>query len=174
MKQHLSYVLKLLGNRMFFNLVTVCLIPVFIAIIDNMGFFGHFLFAFVICSVYLAVVFDMIWKLGRHDRQPYATEKIYPLKGLVIGLLSEVPYLIMFCILLLSNGSVHLRAVYRCLCIAPFMSLVPEDAVTPGYALVLFIVPMLCLIAYPVGLKKPSPDSTNSLAHKIMFKKENR
>lgn len=172
MKQHFTFAGKLFLNRLFFNILAVIVIPVFISMIDMLGMTGRVLFALVICSLYLGVQMDMVWKLGKHDRQPYATEKPYKLKGFCVSLLAEVPFFIMYLLLILSGGAVPLRAIYRCLCIAPYMSLVPEDVVTIGYFLVLFIAPLVSLFPYIVGYRKPRDGEKKGLREKIMFKQK--
>ena len=170
MKAHARFACKLFFNRMFFSIVTVCVIPIFIPIIDNLGFVGPLLFAFTICSLYLGIEADMVWKLGKHDRQSYSTEKPYLAKGAVVSLLSELPFFLMYIWLILSGGSRGLRAVYRCFCIAPYMSLVPEDAVNIGYLLVLFISPALAFPMYIAGSRKPKNVQKKRLRDKILYK----
>ncbi len=166
MKQHMRYALKLFGERMFFNFLTLVMIPVFIPIIDTFRF-GPVVFSLMVCSLYLGIAFDMIWKLGRHDRQPYATEKHYPLKGVVVGLLSEIPFFIFFILLLINPG---MLPFYRVVCIGSYMGFVPETHVTIGYGLVLMIIPILSGIAYKAGYRKPKEEK-EKLSHKIMYKK---
>ncbi len=169
MKQHIRYAAKLFGERMFFNLVSLIMIPVFIPIIGSLSF-GPALFSIMVCSLYIGIGFDMVWKLGRHDRQSYATEKHYPLKGLVVSLISEIPFLLVFLFLAINPGSMQLRAFYRVVCIGTYMGFVPQTHFTIGYGLVLLIMPLFSLVAYRVGYRKPKEES-EKLSHKIMYKK---
>lgn len=193
MQQHRRYALKLFGERMFFNLISLIMIPIFAPII---GFFsdsstfskdgvlleagsffgaGSVIYSLMICSLYVGIAFDMIWKMGRHDRQSYATEKHYPLKGLVVALLSEVPFLIFYLLLLLFP---QLVSAYRVLCIGPYMGFLPvptagglDGWALAGYGLVLLIMPLFSMLAYMAGYKKPK-EARQKLSHKIMYKKK--
>ncbi len=166
MKQHTRYALKLFGERMFFNFLALVMVPVFIPIIDFFSF-GPTVFSLMVCSLYLGIAFDMIWKMGRHDRQSYATEKHYPLKGVVVGLLSEIPSFIFFILLLFNPG---MLPFYRVVCIGSYMGFVPATHINAGYGLVLLIIPLLSGIAYIVGYRPPK-DEKKKLSHKIMYKK---
>lgn len=167
MNQHLRYTLKLFGERMFFNFLSLIMIPVFIPIIGSFSF-GPAIFSLMVCSLYLGIAFDMIWKMGRHDRQSYATEKHYPLKGLVVAALSELPFLILFLFLLFHPG---MLPFYRVFCIGTYMGFVPQTHVNAGYGLVLLIMPALSAIAYLAGYKKPK-EETEKVSQKIMYKKQ--
>ncbi len=169
MNQHLRYALKLFGERMFFNLVSLIMIPVFIPIIGSFAF-GPALFSIMVCSLYLGIAFDMIWKLGRHDRQSYATEKHYRLKGMVVAAISEIPFLLFYILLLFFPS---MLPFYRVVCIGTYMGFVPQTHVTAGYGLVLLIMPALSAIAYLAGYKKPNEEK-EKLSHKIMYKKNER
>lgn len=168
MKQHAIFIGKLFGERMLFNLITLIMIPVFIPIIASFSM-GPMLFSLMVCSLYLGISADTIWKLGKHDRQSYATEKHYKLKGLVIGLCSELPFFLLYINLLCRPGSSPARALYR-LSIGPFMGFVPEDRVTIGYGLVLLIMPLWAFLFYLVGYYRRPKDNKDTLSHKILYK----
>ena len=168
MRQHLKFALKLFGERVFFDFVTLIMIPVFIPIIYSWAV-GPALFSLTVSSVYLGVACDMIWKMGKHDKKSYATEKYYKLKGAVVGLLSEIPFIFMYLLLLLNQDAMRLRALYR-LAVGPFMGFIPEDRLSAGYGLVLLIVPVLSCIFYLVGYRGEK-EETEKLSHKIMYKK---
>ena len=180
MKQHLLYAAKLFGERMLFNLVTLLMIPIYLPIIGTYSgeetFFGvgSVFFSLLVCSVYLGITADMIWKLGKHDKKSYATEKHYPLKGLVIGFLSELPSLLVFLFAVLFPEAVRVRALYRVVCIGAYMGFVPADRVTVGYGLVLLIIPVLSAIFYLVGYKQKYEEGKTSLFKKVMYKKQGR
>ena len=170
MKHHVSFAGKLFLNRMFFNILTVCVIPIFIPIIDSLGMFGRIVFSAMVSSLYLGVECDMVWKLGKRDRQSYSTDFSYPLKGAVVALIAEIPFFLMYIPLVLSGGAPLWRALYRCLCIGPFMTLVPQDYINIGYLLVLFISPAFSLPLYIVGTKKPKDTEKRTLRDKILYK----
>ncbi len=180
MKQHLLYTAKLFGNRMLFNFVTILMTPIYLPIIgtysneESFFGFGSVFFSLLICSVYLGIAADMMWKLGKHDKQSFATEKYYPAKGLVLGLLSEIPFLLVFLFVALFPSSIRLRSLYRILCIGSYMGFVPANRVTVGYGLVLLIIPVLSGIFYLVGYKKKYKESGDRLSHKIMYKKQGK
>ncbi len=165
MKQHLRYAAKLFGERVFFNFLALIMIPVFIPFIANLSF-GAALFSVMVCCFYLAIAADMVWKVGQHDRKSYATEKHYALKGLVIGLLGEIPFFVFYIFLLLFP---RLLPFYRVLCIGPYMGFVPETHVTPGYGLVLLILPVTAAIAYAFGYRGMK-DEKETLRWKILYK----
>lgn len=169
MRQHLISALKLFGDRMFFNVLTLFMIPVFIPIIHSLSY-GPALFSFTICALYLGIIADVVWKIGKHDRQPYATEKIYRSKGFVIGAISEIPSLLLLVVLLFHTDSAGFRGLYR-LMIGPFMGFVSADAVTPAYGLVLVIIPIISGLSYLWGLRRPT-EKKRSLSQKIMYKKK--
>jgi len=180
MKQHMRHMWKLLGERIFFNIITVIMLPVFLPIIDTFSDANTFtgtgpvIFSLMVCSLYLGIAFDMIWKMGRHDRQSYATEKHYRLKGLVVGLLSEIPFLIFYLLFLLFPG---MFPFYRIICIGVYMGFLPAtlptrsrlDPELSGYGLVLLILPVFTALGYIVGYKKPK-DETKKLSFKLMYK----
>lgn len=196
MKQHMLYALKLFGERLFFNLLTLLMMPVFAPIIGSFSdastfsadgtlletgtFFGvgSVIYSLMVCSLYLGIAFDMVWKMGKHDRQSYATEKHYRLKGLVVGLMAEVPFFLFYLLFLVNHGTV---AFYRVFCIGTYMgflpSALPDGAgralVLAGYGLVLLIMPVLSMIAYMAGYKKPT-EETEKVSHKIMYKKKDK
>lgn len=169
MNQQLRYALKLFGERMFFNLLSLIMIPVFIPIIGSFSI-GPAIFSIMVCSLYIGIAFDMIWKLGRHDRQSYATEKHYRLKGMVVAALSELPFLLCYILLLFNPG---ILPFYRVVCIGTYMGFVPQTHVNAGYGLVLLIMPVFSAIAYLAGYKKPNEEK-EKLSHKIMYKKKER
>lgn len=178
MKQHLVNAGKLIGERLLFNLVSLLMLPVFLPIIDwrsneitKVGI-GSVLFSLMICSVYLGITADRVWKIGKHDKKTYATEKYYPLKGFVIGLLSEVPFFLHFLFAAFFPGVVRLRTTYRVISIGAYMGFVPADHVSPGYALVLLIIPMLSGLFYLVGYHQKYKENEKRLSHKIMYKKK--
>lgn len=178
MKQHLTHAGKLILERLLFNLVSLIMLPVFMPIIDwradevtKVGI-GSIMFSLMVCSVYLGITADRVWKIGKHDRKTYATEKYYPLKGLVIGLLSEVPFFIHFLFAAIFPSVVRLRTTYRIFSIATYMGLVPANHVTAGYALVLLIVPLLSGLFYYIGYNQKYKESEERLSHKIMYKKK--
>lgn len=178
MKQHLLHAGKLIGDRLLFNLVSILMLPVFMPIIDwqademtKVGI-GSILFSLMICSVYLGITADAVWKIGKHDRKTYATEKYYPLKGFVIGLLSEVPFFIHFLFAAIFPASFRLRTTFRALSVAVYMGFVPANQVTVGYALVLLIVPLLSGLFYYIGYNQKYKESEERLSHKIMYKKK--
>ena len=168
MAQHIIFAAKLFGERVLFNIITLIMIPVFIPIIGSFAM-GPILFSLMVCSLYLGIAADTIWKLGKHDRQSYATEKHYKLKGLVVGLCSELPFFLLYINLLFRPGSSPARALYR-LSIGPFMGFVPEDRVTIGYGLVLLIIPLWALLFYLVGYYRRPNDKKDTLSHKILYK----
>ncbi len=170
MKQHLWYAGKIFLDRLLFNFVTLVLLPFFIAMIDSFSL-GPILFSAAICMVYLGIVYDTLWKVGKHDRQSYATEKPYPLKGLVIGLIGELPFWIAFLILLANPASKGVFAFYRVLCIGTYMGFVPETHFTAGYGLVLLIAPAFCALGYLLGHRKPKEEK-ESLMHRLMYKEK--
>lgn len=167
MKQHLLYAAKLFGERVFFNFISLIMIPVFIPFIANLSF-GSALFSVMVCCFYLAISADMIWKVGQHDRKSYATEKHYALKGLVIGTISEVPFFIFYIFLLFFP---RLLPFYRILCIGPYMGFVPETHVNAGYGLVLLILPVCAAFFYALGYRGPK-DENKTLRWKILYRKE--
>ena len=144
------------------------MIPVFIPMIHSWEI-GPVLFSLTVCAVYLGIAADLVWKIGKHDRKSYATEKHYKLKGAVIGLMSEVPFLLMYLNLLLHQDSARTRALYR-LAVGPFMGFIPEDRVNLGYGLVLLIIPVLAGIFYLVGYRGEKEEA-EKLSNKIMYKK---
>ena len=111
MKQHLLCAGKIFLDRLLFNFVSLLLLPFCIAMIDSMRG-GPVLFSATICMLYLGIVYDTLWKMGKHDRQSYATEKHYALKGLAVGLISEIPFLVV----LLFLGSPRFQ---RTFCLLP-------------------------------------------------------
>jgi len=169
LKQHIKYALKLFGERIFFDVLTLIMIPIFIPMIHSWEV-GPALFSMTVCFLYLGITCDLVWKLGKHDKKSYATEKHYKLKGAAVGLLSEVPFLLMYLLLLLHQDSARLRALYR-LAVGPFMGFIPEDSVTAGYGLVLLIVPVLSCIFYLVGYRGIK-EKTEVLSQKIVYKKK--
>lgn len=170
MKQHLLCAGKIFLDRLLFNFVSLLLLPFCIAMIDSMRG-GPVLFSATICMLYLGIVYDTLWKMGKHDRQSYATEKHYALKGLVVGLISEIPFLIALLFVLANPASKGMFAFYRVLCVGSYMGFVPETHFTAGYALVLLIAPLVCALGYTIGYKKPK-DEKGSLMHKLMYKEK--
>ncbi len=168
MRQHNLFAAKLFGERLLFNFITLVMIPVFIPIIDSFSM-GPVIFSLMVCSLYLGITADTIWKLGHHDRQSYATEKHYKLKGLVIGLYSELPFFFLYVNLLCRPGSAPARALYR-IFIGPYMGFLPEDRVTPGYGLVLLIIPLWALLFYLAGYYRRPKEKKDTLSHKILYK----
>lgn len=178
MRQHLINAAKLLGDRLLFNLISLIMIPVFLPIIDwradeitKVGI-GSVLFSLMVCSVYLGLTADRVWKIGKHDRKTYATEKYYPLKGVVIGLLSEVPFFLHFLLAAIFPSAVRLRTTYRVIAIGSYMGFVPADHVNFGYFLVLLIIPALSGLFYLVGYHQKFKEQEETLSHKIMYKKK--
>ncbi len=177
MKQHLIGAAKLFADRMLFNFVTLLVAPIYLPIIgtysneETMFGAGSVFFSLLVCSVYLGIAADMVWKIGKHDKQSFATEKYYPLKGLVIGLISEVPFLLVYLFVALFPMAEGLRAAYRLFCIGAYMGFVPANHVTVGYGLVLLIMPVLATIFYLVGYKQKYKEAEDRLSHKIMYKK---
>ncbi len=193
MQQYKLYALKLFGERMFFNLVTIIMLPVFLPIIGTFSDIGTYsadgtlieagtfsgagsvIYSLMVCSLYIGIAFDMVWKMGRHDRQPYATEKHHPLKGLFVALLSEAPFFLFYLLLLLFP---QLLSAYRVLCVGTYMGFLPvppsghlQGWALAGYGLVLLIMPFFSMLAYMAGYKKPK-EERQKFSHKIMYKKK--
>ena len=109
--------LKLYGERMFFNFVNLIMLPFFLPIITwqadetTMMGIGSILYSLMICSVYLGLLADRVWKIGKHDAKSYATEKYYPLKGLVIGLISETFFFLHLLLAAIFPTVVRLRSI---------------------------------------------------------------
>ncbi len=169
MKQHSKFALKLFGERIFFDFLTLIMIPVFIPMIHSWEV-GPALFSLTVCSLYLGIAADLVWKMGKHDRKSYATEKHYKLKGVVIGLMSEIPFILMYLNLLLHQDSARTRALYR-LAVGPYMGFIPEDSINAGYGLVLLVIPVLSGIFYLVGYRGEKEEK-DRMSHKIMYKKK--
>ncbi len=165
MDQHLLTALKLIGERALFNLITFIMIPVFIPIIDTFSW-GGAMFSAMVCSLYLGISLDTVWKVGRHDQKSYATEKHYKLKGLVMGALAEIPFFIFYILLLLFPG---MFPFYRVFCVGPYMGFLPQDHVNPGYGLVLLIMPIVTMLSYRAGYRPPKAE-TKKLSHKLVYK----
>ncbi len=167
MRQHLLIAAKLVGERIFFNFLTLLMVPLFIPIIDTFSA-GDIIFSATVCSLYIGIAYDQVWKMGRHDRQSYATEKHYKLKGLSVGVISEIPFLFFYLLLLFFP---NMRVFYRLVCIGAYMGFVPVERINAGYGLVLLIIPFVSTFAYMVGYKKPKDDAKR-LSRKIMYKKK--
>ena len=165
MKLHLRHAAKLFGERLFFNFLTFMMLPVFFPIITNITV-ASAVCSLIVCCFYLLVAFDMIWKVGRHDRKSYATEKYYPLKGLVIGAISEIPFFIFYVLLLLFPS---LFPLYRLLCIGTYIGFVSQTKVTALYGLVLLIIPLVSALAYTAGYRNKK-DEKETLRWKILYK----
>lgn len=186
MKQYRNSALKLFGERVFFNIIALVMIPIFMPIIASLsdanldtgaGSFtgiGPVIFSIMISSLYLGIGYDIVWKIGTHDRQSYATEKSYPLKGLVIGLLAEIPNFILLLFLVIFPDTNSLFALYRSLFNGTYMGFLPADRITIGYGLILLIMPTIAMLAYLVGYKKKPSDTKTSLSQKIMYKQKKK
>ena len=182
MKQHMRYVWKLLGERVFFNVLTFLMLPVFIPIIGTFSNdrtftgVGPVIYSVMFCSLYLGIAFDITWKMGRHDQKSYATEKHYALKGLVVGLISEIPFFFFYILLLLFPA---MLPFYRNVCVSVYMGFLPAilpagfSAGLAGYGLVLLILPVFGMLGYMTGFKKPK-DAKEKLSYRIMYKKKSQ
>lgn len=186
LKQHRNSALKLFGERIFFSVLALALTGVFMPIIGTfsdvnldtgVGSYtgiGPVIFSIMISSLYLGIGYDIVWKIGTHDRQSYATEKSYPLKGLVIGLLAEIPNFILLLFLVIFPDTNSLFALYRSLFNGTYMGFLPADRITIGYGLILLIMPTIAMLAYLVGYKKKPSDTKTSLSQKIMYKQKKK
>ncbi len=170
MKQHLVTAGKLFLDRLLFNIVALLLLPFCIAMIDMMQG-GPILFSVTVCMLYLGIIYDLLWKVGKHDRQSYATEKYYALKGLVIGLISEIPFLILFLFLAWNPSAQGFFALYRVIAVGAYMGFLPETHFTVGYGLVLLIAPLFTTLGYIVGHRRPDYEN-KSFWHHIFYRKK--
>ena len=165
MKQYLHTALKLIGERILFNFISLIMIPIFIPFIDTF-FWGAAMFSAMVRSLYLGISLDTVWKVGRHDQKRYATEKHYKLKGLVLGAIAEIPFFISYILLLIFPG---MFPFYRVFCVGTYMGFLPQDHVNIFYGLVLLIMPIVTMLSYRAGYKPPK-EETQKLSHKLIYK----
>lgn len=150
--------LKLIGTRVLFVVLSVFFIMPFSWLIE---FDNGFLYYSILVSIfYLSYVYsDMHVEGGRDKRQ----KCVGAMNGLLPGILSEIPGLIMILILLFVKDSAHFRNanIVFLAWSAPFIGflglpmggIISMTSITPYYYLALLPVPIISALGYFAGVK---------------------
>ncbi len=131
---------------------------------------GRHLYSTITALIYLGVYYSRVWHAGRGDMKNavihnrYNEDKIYPKysKGLIVGILAQIPNIIVLLILIYtastgSESAATFNATYRILQ-SGFVGLFSNDIESfltniPGYIVVIIIPILLGIPAYFAGVK---------------------
>ena len=150
----LRHIWTLLKSRMLFIVLSLVMIFPFDAIIDKMGFKAYSIF---ICLFYLPFVFLDSYKMASYDKKDYTPTTAHKYKGYLIGLLSELPSIVVLLLALIGSGS-SLYQIFNLAYIfvmSPFLGFLGLPVyMSIYYFLALLFIPITVGVGYLLGYKE--------------------
>ncbi|HHY24714.1 MAG TPA: hypothetical protein GX527_10905 [Clostridiaceae bacterium] len=157
LKNHIKGGLKILGNYAAALLIYVILLYTFIAITGEN--FNKWLpvYSFIMFILMILMLYTDLWHLAVKEKRPQYELNPYPLKGLVLGLIGFLPFIIIQIVAYLINFEEPVfnnlkRAIVDNILLGPlYFSISLLGKTTIAYIITSLIIPVLSMVAYMAG-----------------------
>lgn len=129
------------------------MVMIFGGIVGTLGDAGFGVFSLFICLAYLPFALFDAYKMAIKDKRDYTKEKAFKLKGFLLGILSELPAIIILAYFLcIPGGPSPSQNLLYIIYMAPFLGFIGlPQYMTVYYFTALLFIPITTGIGYLLG-----------------------